>query len=395
MLDLADLSLADLDADPEPILAQMREDAPVCWVPALAMWFVTRWDDVQYVDDHPELFTANTDPSFLARALGPNMMTADPPVSTRTRSAMLPSFQPRGVSGEFVKNRLATMANDLLDGFAADGRTELMAAYAEPLSAGALADVLGLGSHGAAAMWRWCSGLCADIANFENDPAKRELGDETKAELGAVIAARIEELRAADGPIAGGGALADFVAANPEDGPLTADEILNNVRLMISGGINEPRDGIGLVIWVLLTEPHLLEAVTDQPDLWRRLVEEVFRRYSPVGTITRQATVDTEVAGVAIPAGQLVSGVIRSANLDETHFANPIRIDLHRSERGHAAFSTGPHRCLGEWLGRQEVRVGAQRVMARLPDLKLDGPVELTGFEFRGPRALPLRWTAP
>ncbi|MEZ5340516.1 MAG: hypothetical protein R2706_03440 [Acidimicrobiales bacterium] len=66
----AGISLADLEANPDPILAALRADEPVSFVPALDMWLVTRWDDVAFLEDHPELFTAATSPSFLARALG-------------------------------------------------------------------------------------------------------------------------------------------------------------------------------------------------------------------------------------------------------------------------------------------------------------------------------------
>ena len=121
-------------------------------------------------------------------------------------------------------------------------------------------------------------------------------------------------------------------------------------------------------------------------------IEEIFRVYTPVGTVTRQATRDLELAGVSIPHGDLVSGVLRSVNLDETHWTNPTEIDLDRREGSHAAFALGAHRCLGEWLGRQEVRVGVERVRARFPSLRLaEGAVaEVRGFEFRGPHSLPV-----
>jgi cytochrome P450 len=120
----------------------------------------------------------------------------------------------------------------------------------------------------------------------------------------------------------------------------------------------------------------------------------VFRVYSPVGTITRQTTRDVELGGVTIPAGALVAGVLRSVNLDESHWEAPTEIRLDRREGSHAAFALGPHRCLGEWLGRQEVRIGVERLLARFPDLALDPTrdVELRGFEFRGPTAL---WVVP
>jgi cytochrome P450 len=255
-----------------------------------------------------------------------------------------------------------------------------MASYAQPLAAGSLAIVLGLDGHGADRMWSWCEGLVTDIANFEDDPALAEVAATAKADLGAAIKARIDEVTAGDPS-----GIAAFLA-----GGATVEEVVNNVRLMISGGINEPRDGVGLVVAVLLTRPDLRERVSADPPAMRRLVEEVFRVYSPVGTITRQTTCDLELAGTRIAAGDLVAGVIRSANLDERHWSDPAEIDLDRREGTHAAFALGAHRCLGEWLGRQEVRIGVERVLARWPDLRLDrehhpdGRIELRGFEFRG-----------
>jgi cytochrome P450 len=91
---------------------------------------------------------------------------------------------------------------------------------------------------------------------------------------------------------------------------------------------------------------------------------------------------------VAIADGNFVSGVLRSINLDETHWERPADIDIDRRDGPHAAFALGAHRCLGEWLGRQEVKVGVERLFARFPDLRLVEPVTLHGFEFRGPRSV-------
>lgn len=381
-----EITLEELESDPDPVLARLRRDAPVAFVPALDMWLVTRWDDVAFVDDRPDLFTAITEPSFLARALGPNMLTSDPPELTRLREIMLPPFQPGGRSGRFVTDQLAAIADGLLDTIDPGAPFDVMEHYAQPLSAGSLAVVLGLDHHGFDTMWRWCQGVCADIANFGNDPELTAIGERAKAELGAAIDARVAEARANEDDDS---AIGWFVRHGASHG-----EIVNNVRLMISGGINEPRDGIGLVTWVLLDRPHLRALVDAEPAKLRRIVEEVFRVYSPVGTITRQATADVDLGGVTIPAGALVAGVLRSINLDESHWDAPGEIRPDRREGTHAAFALGPHRCLGEWLGRQEVRVGVERVLARFPGMALDPrhTVELSGFEFRGPKAL---WVDP
>lgn len=375
------LTLAELEAEPDPILARLRAEEPVSWVPAMDMWLVTRWDDVAYIEAHPELFSAATQPSFLEQGLGPNMLTCDPPRHTRLQAIMQPPFQAGGRSGAFVADELVALADRLLDDIDPSG-FDLMASYAQPLSAGSLATVLGLDKHGFDRMWAWCEGLCTAIANFENDPELAAIGDKAKLELGAALDERIE------GDQDDHSAISWFMREGA-----TRDEVVNNVRLMISGGINEPCHGIGLVVWVLLTQPDVAAEVTADPKLMRRLVEEVFRVFSPVGTVTRQATQDVEVAGVAIGSGDLVSGVLRSVNLDESHWSDPTRINLHRREGAHAAFALGEHRCLGEWLGRQEVRVGVERLFARFPDLELDPEhvVEIQGFEFRGPETVFLR----
>ena len=371
-----EISLAQLESDPEPILARLRSEEPVCWVPSMNMWLVTRWDDVAFMEEHPEIFTAETDPSFLARALGRNMLTLDPPGHTRIRDVLTPPFQSGGRSGEFVAMELPELADNLIDDIEI-ANFDLMVEFAQLLAAGALAIVLGLDHHGFERMWSWCEGLCADIANFENDPELKARGEATKVELGAAVADRIA------GAGSGDSAIDWFVRAGA-----APEEIINNVRLMISGGINEPRDGVGLVMWVLLTRPDLRAEVNADARLLRRLVEEVLRVHSPVGTITRQATEAVELGGAAIAEGDLVSGVLRSINLDSEHWSNPTEIDLSRREGPHAAFALGAHRCLGEWLGRQELRVGVERLLARFPDMEIDPNhnVDLHGFEFRGPR---------
>lgn len=383
------ISLHDLERDPDPILADLRASEPVAYLPSMDMWLVTRWDDIQYVEDHPELFTAATEPSFLARTLGENMLTVDPPGHTRIKSAMAPVFQPGGAAGRFVRDTLPGVCDELIDDFIGEGETDVMGAYASAVATISLQSVLGLDNITWQQLWEWCHGLITDLANFEDDPDLKAVGERTKRELGEALQEKIAKLE--QSPDDSG--LGHFVRMEQE-GRLNREDIVNNVRLMISGGINEPRDGIGLATWVLLDDPHLRTQIEDGSRTWARYIEEVFRVFSPVGTITRMATQDIEMAGVTIPEGSLVAGVLRSANLDEGHWTDPSTIDPARREGRHGAFALGVHRCIGEWLGRQEVRIGTQRLFERLAGLRLieDERIELHGFEFRGPRSLRVGW---
>lgn len=385
----ATVTADELDRDPDPILTRLREEEPVAWVPALQMWFVTRWDDVQAMEDDPETFSAATEPSFLARTLGENMLTLDPPACTRLQKACKPPFLRAGRSGSFAEKELPAMCDRLIDSMREDGEADIIAGYAALVSAGSLATVLGLDAYDFREVWDWCEGLCIGVANFEQEPEAFAVGRRAADAVEAAVLARLDELR--ERPEACG--LLHMLRAEQN---LSAAEIVNNVRLMISGGINEPRDGIGLVVWTMLSDDGLREAALRSPAGMRRLVDEVLRRYTPVGTITRTTTRETELAGVRLPEGVLVSGILRAANLDPARFRNPERLDPTRTEGGNAAFALGVHRCIGEWLGRQEIRVGAERLFRNLPGLRLhpDEEVELRGFEFRGPKSVRVVWDA-
>lgn len=364
------LTLAELELDPYPALARLRADEPVARVADMGMWLVTRWDDVVLVHERPDLYTSATEPSWLNSVLGVNMLGSDGADHRRLKDALQPSFAPTA-TGAWVADVLPGICDELIDAFDPAG-TDLMTAYAEPIAVRALQDALSWHN----ATWRdiagWTRGVCTGLANFANDP-----------DLAAVARAANE---------ASGDSIRERVVPHLAHTGLTSDEIVNNVRLCMSGGINEPRDGIALVVWALLTHPDALAECRADGGLWRAACEELFRWVSPVATSTRQTTTDVELAGTTIPRGELVAAVLSSANRDERRWTDPDRFDLHRREGTHLAFAAGPHVCLGSWLGRTTVRVAVQHLVTRLPALHLAGPVEIRGFEFRGPLRLDVGW---
>ena len=368
-----DVSLEMLERDPYPAFASLQEREPVALVPSLDMWLVTRWDDVVYVCEHPELFGSNTEPSWLRDCLGENMLTLDGSAHDRLADGMRSPF----VSSSallVVRDGLPALFDELIDGLDSAGDVEMMSAYAEPLANLTLAAALGWSVD-----WRdlaaWNRGVCTGIANFDNDPTKAAIAADANTALAYAIDAALAR-----------GELTMYV-----DRGFTRDEIVNNIRLMVSGGINEPRDGVALVMWVLLTQPAVMAAVRADRAVLRKVIEETFRWVSPVGTATRQAVHDVELAGTLIPAGSLVAACLSAANRDPRRWSHPELFSLERREGAHLAFATGEHRCLGEWLGRQQVRLAVDRLLDRFTHVELTQPVELTGFEFRGPLALHVR----
>ena len=182
-----------------------------------------------------------------------------------------------------------------------------------------------------------------------------------------------------------------------EDGErMTREEIVANTKLMLSGGLQEPRDLIALAVWALGSDPDQLDEVRRDRSLVKNAVEETLRWAGPVGTSTRQTTTATTLAGTELPEGALVGAVLASANRDPRRFTDPDRFDVHRKEGAHLAFAAGTHFCLGAWFGRHLARVSLDTLLDRLPNLRLDRerPVELRGWEFRAPLSTFVRWDA-
>jgi cytochrome P450 len=382
MIDPDTITLADLEADPHPILADLRELAPAVYVPSIDMWLVTRWDDVVHVCENPDLFTANTDPSWLRECLGENMLTLDGEPHDRLANGMRPPFAGTP-SGRAMAHRLPAMLDEVIDEFVASKSADLMPLYAEPLANLTLLEALGLDTVTWQQLAGWCHGVITGLANFENEPEKASIAARAHGELGDALGAHVGSIDVSDTS----SGLASYVEAG-----FSREEITNNVRLMISGGINEPRDAVGLVMYQILKDPELHRRVMDDRSLIRKVTEETFRFHSPVGTATRQTTQDVEFDRVSIPEGAMVAAVITAANRDPGRWSDPDSFRIDRGEGAHLAFSVGEHRCLGEWMARQQVRVGVDRLLDRLPGLRLDGEVELHGFEFRGPVSLPVTW---
>jgi cytochrome P450 len=383
------ITVADLERDPYPVYRRLRDDAPVCHVPAVGLWLVTRWDDVQHVATHPELFTADVDSSPLTRTLGQNVLTVDGDAWRRVRATLDPAMRPKAVAG-YAPAVIEPIAARLLARFEGRGSAELMAEYCEPASVLALGEVMGLGGIDADTLRRWFADLAVGGSNFEADPEKQRIGDAASREVDEVVSPILDRLEhEPDRSV-----LAQMLHAQPPGGRLGRGEVLANLKLILLGGMQEPGHALGIAIWALLTHPDALAEVCARPELLRGALEEALRWHSPVGTQTRQTTAPVEVGGVTLEAGSAIAAVLASANRDERRFPEPERYDIHR--RGaHAAFGLGPHHCAGAPLARQEVLLPLSMLLDRLGDrlrLDPDHAVELRGWEFRAPLALHVRW---
>jgi cytochrome P450 len=386
------VSLEDLEGDPYPIYARLRDEEPVSWVPAVQLWLVTRYDDVRHVDLTPDVFTAQTDPSTLNRTMGTNMLGSEGPDQRRIRRIVEPPFRPRDVE-ERTRGMIPRLAHEMIDRFADLGECDLFREFCDPMSVRSLRFMLGLDEVPWEDLLRWNEGLMPGLANFEGDPDKQAPADAASAKLGEALERVLDRLEGEpDGSV-----LSWMLHVDGDADRMSRGEIVANTKLMLSGGLQEPRDLIALSVWALLSHPEQHAEVRADGWLVKSAVEETLRWAGPVGTSTRQTTREAELAGVKLPKGALIGAVLSSANRDPRRFTDPDRFDLHRKEGAHLAFAIGNHFCLGAWFGRHLARVSLDILLDRLPNLRLDPerPVELRGWEFRAPLSAWVRWDPP
>jgi cytochrome P450 len=385
-----EITVEQLESDPYPIYKHLRDEEPVCFVESVGLWLVTRWADVQYVDKTPQLFTGETEPSTLKRTFGPNLLASEGPYHDRIRSIIYPWFRV-GAIGDYPDNVIAPIANELVDAFADRGSAELVSEFCEPLSARVLRQALGLDFVEEETLRRWFVELATGAANFEGDPKKQQIADRASAEVNETVAPVLERLEREPNDTL----LSSMIHTEVDGERLTKAEIQSNLKVMIVGGLQATTDLIALSLWAVLSHPEQWEEVKADPKLVDPAIEEGARWHSPVGTSTRQATEDTELAGVKLEKGALVAAVLASANHDERNWTDPERYDIHRREGSHLAFATGPHLCLGARLGRYEARAAWRTLIDRLPSLRLDPdrPIEISGWEFRSPHHLHVQWS--
>ncbi|MGH8922409.1 MAG: cytochrome P450, partial [Acidimicrobiales bacterium] len=190
--------------------------------------------------------------------------------------------------------------------------------------------------------------------------------------------------------------ISDLVTAEVDGEALDDEAIYSFLRLLLPAGVETTYRSAGNLLFLLLTHPEQLEAVRADRSLIPQAIEEGLRCEPPILSIQRITTTETEVAGVAIPAGAGMNPWLGSANHDETRWDDPDRFDIFRPYVPHLVFGHGPHLCLGMHLARLETRVLVDVVLDRLPDLRLrtDEDPHIRGLLFRSPNRLPVEFAA-
>jgi cytochrome P450 len=393
--ELSDTIQASEVFDPYPHLAAARRrgsvqeewplpiDLPQRYAPAPVV-NVLGYDEVLTVLRDHETFSS----SIIAEAMGPllgrTIVAMDEPDHGACRALVAPAFRPK-LLGAWEDVLVRRVVDEVIDAFAPLGHTDLVRSLTFAVPVRVIAQILGLPDEDAPRFQRWSIEVVSIAMNVPRGIAAYEA-------LRDYFSAQVEQRR--EQPRAD--LISELVEAEIDGQRLTNDELFAFLRLLLPAGIETTYRSLGSLLLGLLTHPDQLEDVRRHPDVRRAAIEEGLRWEPPFMLLPRVCTRDTELAGVAVPAGSHVNVFVGSANHDEHRFSDPDRFEIRREAVPHVTFGAGPHACLGMHLARLESRVVLDALVERLDDLRLD-PREpapgIVGTTFRSPNALPVSFT--
>jgi cytochrome P450 len=180
-----------------------------------------------------------------------------------------------------------------------------------------------------------------------------------------------------------------------EGRPLTDDEIVRVLMIMILGGVTTTTDTITSVMLRLAVTPGMQEELAGNLEVMPRAVEEFLRIEPPATGISRKARRDVEVGGQQLKAGDNLFYHIPAANRDPRKFEDPLEVRFDRARNPHFTFGGGIHRCIGASFARQNLRIVFEQIVTRMPELRLvegDPPERMAGIGWMMKR-LPIAFT--
>lgn len=380
----ADVTIAQLERDPHPVLARLREREPVSWVPALDAWVVTRRDLTLQAMRDPDTFTVD-DPRFsTAQVVGPSMLSLDGLEHRRHRDPFARPFRLDAVTARFTAI-VEHEVDRLLGLIERDGTADLRATLAGPLSVEVMVQALGLEETDPAEALGWYAAIVAEVTGITAGAAPDGSGRKAFARLRSSVEPALDRDPAAS----------LVAAAASQAGGLSREQVASNAAVLLFGGIETTEAMIANAFLHLLGHESERALVAADRRLVAGAVEESLRLEPAAAVIDRYATRDTELAGASICRGDLVTLSLAGANRDPAVFEDPDAFDVRRPNVNlQVGFAHGPHVCLGMHLARLETRIALDRALTRLPGLRLDParPSVVEGLVFRKPPSLWARW---
>jgi cholest-4-en-3-one 26-monooxygenase len=392
---------------PHDYFSWLREHEPVHWQPPCEIvtnaadvlrveqhgyWAVTRHEDVVEVSLDQRRFSSErrtvivtdmTDARVAQLRLW--MINQDAPRHTKLRKLVNKGFTKRMI--DRMQAHIRELSREIVDRVARKGECDFVASIASELPLLVIAELVGCPPEDRSKLFHWSNQLIGfEDPDFANEAGATSAMTEMFEYAGHLAAARRSDPRED---------LTSVLLHAEVDGE-RLDELGFNMffMLLILAGNETTRNAISGGMLALSENPDQWQKLLDDRSLLPSATEEILRYVSPVITMRRTATCDTEIAGQPIRENDKVVMFYPSANRDANVFERPHEFDVTRDPNPHLAFGWGPHFCLGANLARGEIRGLFAELLARLPDIEVSGPVRrLRSSTVNSIKTMPVRFT--
>ncbi len=317
---------------------------------------VTKRRDVQSMD--PEMIELAGVFMGAGRPLIPLMLDGDD--HTKYRKLLDPLFAPKVVAQ--LATRVRTLADELIDGFVADGRVELYNSFCEPLPSMVFLTLLGLPLSDLDFLIWFKNGIIRPTDDDHRVSANTKMIEYLYAEL---------DRREASGD-PGDDLIGGFITAEVDGQTLTREDVIDITFLLVLAGLDTVAASLSCIVDWLARHPDQRQRILDDPTILPAAIEELMRFETPVVAGSRYATANFRIGGEQVKAGDTIRVTWAAANLDDASFDDPLAVDFDRAAKRHIAFASGFHRCLGSHLARMELTTILGALHDRIPDYAPD-----------------------
>ncbi len=410
-LDLRALPRDFLD-NPYRVYAALREAEPFKRMPD-GSYFLTRHADLVAVYRDAKVFSSdkqvefgpkynhapfNQPPYTTAGGVAPlfehhtnSLVFNDPPLHTRVRRLIMGALTRRAI--EAMEPGLVSLVDSLLDKIEAQGGGDLIEDFASAIPVEIIGNLLDVPHADREPLRGWSLAILGALEPSLT-PEQEALGNRSVNEFLTYLRELVAQRRLHPGDPEHD-VLTRLIQGEEHGDALSEVELLQNCVFLLNAGHETTTNLIGNALISLQEWPEqrmrLLSDLQQAPDeaaeeqILGLAVDEFLRFESSNQLGNRRALQATQVNGVDLPAGALVTLCIGAANRDPAVYENPEHLDLRRTGNKHLAFGFGVHQCAGLSLARLEGRIAIGRFLRRFPDYRLKSDPERGGrARFRG-----------
>ena len=379
-----------INADPYPIYARLREEAPAYHNERHDFWVLSRHADVEKALVDWETFS-NTRSDILdlikADIELPSgvILFEDPPVHTMHRGLMSRVFTPRRMAA--LEDQVRAYCIECLDPLVGSDGFDIIAELAATLPMKVISMLLGIPEQDQVAVRNKTD------KNLRTVPGQPMAIKEDEVASGAMFEAYIDwRAEHPSDDLMTQLLNAEFEDEAGETRTLTRQEVSTYTAVLAGAGNETTGRLIGWLAKLLAEHPDQRRQVVEDRSLVGRVIDETLR-FEPTGHATARFVMrDVDYHGTTIPEGSAVLLSMASANRDHRRYTDPDRYDIHRDDIQHLTFGFGLHYCLGANLARLEGRVALDELLNRFPewDVDPDGMTLASTTTVRGWETMPI-----